>query len=263
MVYSAERRSPPGRHRVVRLGATVPGVRIDGVDDDGTLRLSSELAHGGDPEITVWHQGFETVRPLEAVRDTAGDLLLRLLVRPRADGPAPVQRPPGRDRGLVIPAGAVPEVRQRFAAYAVVRSSRGLLATEYSARTAVHGRWGMPGGGLNEGEEPAAAALREVHEETSQQVELGELVRVQTSHWVGRSPRSTLEDFHAVRLVYRATCRHPGEPVVIDTGGTTETARWVPLRSWATLPWTENWRSMLTDLLGDGGSTPVTDRSPG
>lgn len=238
-------------------------MRIDGFDEHGALQMSSELAHGGEPEVMVWRHGFETVRPLEAVRDAAGHLVLRLLVGPRADRPAPLQRPPGRDRGLVIPDGAVPEVRQRFAAYAVVRSSRGLLATEYSAKTAVHRRWGMPGGGLDEGEEPAAAVLREVHEETSQQVVLGELIRVQTSHWVGRSPRNTIEDFHAVRLIYRAECVDPGEPVVLDTGGTTETARWVPLASWATLPWTENWRLVLTDLLGNGVSAPDTDRCPG
>ena len=97
-----------------------------------------------------------------------------------------------------------PAVRQRFAAYAVVISSRGLLATQYSGRTAVTGRWGMPGGGLDDHEPPATAVLREVAEETSQEIILGELVKVQTSHWVGRSPYGNIEDFHAVRLIYRA-----------------------------------------------------------
>ena len=71
--------------------------------------------------------------------------------------------------------------------------------------------------------------VREVHEETAQDVELGALVAVQTSHWVGRSPGGQVEDFHAVRLVYRAACPEPGEPVVLDVGGTTADARWVPL----------------------------------
>lgn len=224
-------------------------MRIDGVDERGTLQLSSVLSHGADPERVVWEHGFATTRPLDAVRDPDGDLVLRLLVRPVSDQPAPVVASRGRDRGLVIPAGVVPEIRQRFAAYAVVRSSRGLLATQYSARTAVDGRWGMPGGGLDEGEEPAVAVLREIREETSQTVELGDLIRVQTSHWVGRSPRDTIEDFHAVRLIYRATCAEPAEPVVIDTGGTTESARWVPLDGWADLPWTLNWRLVLADVL--------------
>ena len=99
-----------------------------------------------------------------------------------------------------------PAVRQRFAAYAVVTSRQGLLATEYSGRTAVTGRWGMPGGGLDDHEPPTSAVLREVHEETSQEIILGELIKVQTSHWVGRSPYGSIEDFHAVRLIYRASC---------------------------------------------------------
>ena len=47
----------------------------------------------------------------------------------------------------------------------------------------------MPGGGFDENEEPVAAVLREVYEETAQSVVLAELETVQTSHWVGRNPR--------------------------------------------------------------------------
>ena len=68
----------------------------------------------------------------------------------------------GRDAGLQLPPDAELEVRQRVAAYAVVLSDRGLLATEYSDRTAVPGRWGMPGGGIDDDEQPADAVLREV-----------------------------------------------------------------------------------------------------
>jgi len=143
-------------------------------------------------------------------------------------------------------------IRQRVAAYAVVQSDRGLLATEYSNRTAVAERWGMPGGGVDDNEEPAAAVLREVAEETSQLIVLGELITVQTSHWVGRSPRGVVEDFHAVRLIYRGLCPRPTDPVVIDQGGTTESARWVPLEEWSQLPWTRNWQVILASLLQTG-----------
>ena len=121
----------------------------------------------------------------------------------------PSQRPTGRDVGLQLAPGEDPVVRQRVAAYGVVVSDRGLLATQYSDRTAVDGRWGMPGGGIDVGEEPTAAVAREVHEETAQIVELGALVAVQTSHWVGRSPAGHVEDFHAVRLIYRADLPGP------------------------------------------------------
>lgn len=223
-------------------------MRVDGLDEQGVLRLSAALTHGGDPDLVVWEHGFSTVRPLDASRNGRGELVLRLLVRPAAGGPAPLVQSRGRDRALSVP-DVVPEVRQRLAAYAVVRSARGLLATQYSARTAVNGRWGMPGGGLDENEQPVDAVLREVWEETSQIVILGELVKVQTSHWLGRSPRDTIEDFHAVRLIYRAECLEPSDPVVLDAGGTTESARWVSTDHWANLRWTQNWRLVLGDLL--------------
>lgn len=224
-------------------------MKIIGVDAEDAPVFTATLDHGGDPELVAYAHGFVIAAPVDAVRDPEGDLVLRLRVTPADGAAAPVVRSRGRDRGLVIPAGVQPEIRQRFAAYAVVRSPRGLLATEYSDRTAVGGRWGMPGGGIDDGEEPADAVCREVVEETSQNIVLGALTRVQTSHWVGRSPRGTIEDFHAVRLIYRAECLDPTDPVVIDTGGTTETARWVPLATWSTLPWTQNWRLVLGELV--------------
>ncbi len=225
-------------------------MKIIGVDPGNRPVFTATLEHGADPELLAFDHGFVISAPLDAVRDPDGDLVLRLRVTPGSDAAtAPVVRSRGRDRGLVLADDVQPEVRQRFAAYAVVRSSRGLLATEYSDRTAVGGRWGMPGGGIDDGEEPADAVRREVVEETSQSIVLGALMRVQTSHWVGRSPRGTIEDFHAVRLIYRAECPDPTDPVVIDTGGTTETARWVSMATWPTLPWTHNWRLVLGSLV--------------
>ncbi len=214
----------------------------------GAAVFEAVLPHGGHPDQLAWDRGWVVRRPFDAALES-GELLLRLEVAPR-DGETRPRRPRrSQDPGLVIPPGVEPEVRQRLAAYAVVLSERGVLATEYSARTAVSGRWGMPGGGLDAGEQPEAAVLREVAEETSQAVTLTGLVRVQTSHWVGRSPRDTIEDFHAVRLIYTATCAEPADAVVIDLGGTTESARWLPVRDWRSLRWTHNWAQVLTELL--------------
>ena len=226
---------------------------VVGITEEGAHAFEVILDHGADPDVLAFDRGYLIVRPIDATRAISGDLILRLLVRPIVDEPSPRANRQGRDAGLVLGDGVLPTVRQRFAAYAVIISSRGLLATEYSGRTAVTGRWGMPGGGLDDHEPPTSAVLREVAEETSQEIILGELVRVQTSHWVGRSPYGTVEDFHAVRLVYRASCPHPTEPVVVDEGGTTESAQWVPLESWRSVSWTQNWRLLLSELL-EGGS---------
>ena len=71
---------------------------------------------------------------------------------------------------------------------------------------------------------------------------------MQTSHWVGRAPGGRVEDFHAVRIVYRATCPAPTEPVVHDVGGTTADARWVQPAELAALPLTPGWRAVLASL---------------
>ena len=222
---------------------------VRGLDASGSERFAVALPHGRDPAVTAYDLGFVVEHPLDAYRTPAGELVLRFTVRPVVDEHRPGQRPAGRDVGLVLADDEEPITRQRIAAYAIVVSERGLLATQYSSRTAVDGRWGMPGGGIDPGEEPGAAVAREVHEETSQHVELGALVAVQTSHWVGRSPGGQVEDFHAVRLVYRAACPEPGEPIVLDVGGTTADARWVPLDGWRSVAWTVNWRAALEQLL--------------
>jgi 8-oxo-dGTP pyrophosphatase MutT (NUDIX family) len=229
-------------------------VLVIGVTEYGGHAFEVLLDHGADPDLLAFDRGYAVVRPVDATRDSSGDLILRLLVRPIVDERRPHIRRQRQDAGLVLDDDVRPTVRQRFAAYAVVVSSRGLLATQYSGRTAVTGRWGMPGGGLDDHEPPASAVLREVAEETSQEIILGELVKVKTSHWVGRSPYGTIEDFHAVRLIYRASCPHPTEPVVLDKGGTTEAARWVPLKSWRSVSWTQNWQLLLSELLTDSST---------
>lgn len=224
-------------------------VVVVGVDEEGAEVFRVDLPHGGDPTGTAFEHGFVAEQPLDARRDADGELVLRFRSRPVTDERRPSSRPPGRDSGLVLATGEEPTLRQRVAAYGVVLSARGLLATQYSDRTAVAGRWGMPGGGIDPGEEPAAAVVREVYEETAQTVHAGRLEAVQTSHWVGRNPSGWVEDFHAVRLIYRGTCPDPGEPVVLDVGGTTADARWIPLNLWRSVTWTVNWRDALERLL--------------
>lgn len=217
-------------------------------DPTGDPVVTFPLDHGADPALVSSELGFPVVRPLSADL-VDGDIVVRLLVEDSPNGTAPAHPATGRDPGLTLEPGEVPTVRQRVAAYALVRSSRGLLATEFSDRTAVPGKWGLPGGGIDPGEAPEASVVRELAEETGQPVDLGALQRIQTSHWVGRAPDGSVEDFHAVRLVYDGSCSEPTDPVVSDIGGTTESARWVALDHWQSLDWTVGWQEILTDLL--------------
>ena len=148
-------------------------VQVDGITEQGGQAFEVVLRHGADPEVLAFDCGHVVNTPVDANRSDSGELFLRLLVRPVVDEPRPQERRQARDAGLVLGDDIRPAARQRFAAYAVVISRQGLLATEYSGRTAVTGRWGMAGGGLDDHEPPTSAVLREVHEETSQEIILG------------------------------------------------------------------------------------------
>jgi 8-oxo-dGTP diphosphatase len=188
------------------------------------------LGHGEDPVAGLAARGWRAggVR----AEGVLGGLVLRYAVvaagvvaEPAGpDGPGPT----AEDRARVRP-------RQRVAAYAVVVEQGALLLTLLSDRTGAAGRWTLPGGGVDPGEEPVAAVLREVHEETGQDVDEVRLLEVVTHHWVGVSQHGP-EDHHAVRLVHRARCTRPTRPVVHDVGGSTADARWVPLEDVVELP---------------------------
>ena len=123
------------------------------------------------------------------------------------------------------------------------------VATSTIARlpaTALERPPALPGGGVDAGESPSDAVLREVYEETGQEVVIDRVLSLESEHWVGRSMAGTLEDFHALRVIYGATCRTPSDPVVHDVGGSTFRADWVPTRTWRTLNWTNGSRALLS-----------------
>jgi len=125
--------------------------------------------------------------------------------------------------------GVTPVRRQRLAAYAMVTADGCILLTQLSHRTGWPGGWTLPGGGVDHGEHPRDAVVRETFEETGQHISDVVLVDVESDHFQGVSPRGVLEDFHAVRLLFSGTIAEPTEPVVHDLGGTTSQARWVDL----------------------------------
>ncbi|MGO4599456.1 NUDIX hydrolase [Terrabacter sp. 2RAF25] len=223
------------------------GIRVVAVGDDHTRLGEARLGHGEHPEGVLGDLGWALGAPSSATVHDDGALELAFRVSP-LDGIRPRSVAVRRDAG--VGAHEVGEPYQRVAAYAVVTSARGLLLTQFNTQTHVAGRWGLPGGGLDEGESPVDGVHRKVWEETGQRIELGALVAVQSDHWVGRAPGGGLEDFHAVRIVYAATCPEPSEVVIHDVGGTTSDARWVTLDELDDYPLSSSWRRLaaLADL---------------
>lgn len=235
-------------HDVVEQAALWVVGADDGSPDDEVV--SFRLAHGEDPEFGLRSRGFEPVAA-DSVVAQADPHQLRLAYRGRrVDGiPPPEADGPEVDARLVRVPGEVPVAYQRLAAYAVVHSSRGVLLSQASARTNAPGSWGLCGGGVDPGELPEEALHREVWEESSQRVEVGALARISTRHWIGRAPYGRLEDFHAVRIIYRATCSEPSEPIVLDADGTTAASAWVTASDVPGLELTPGWRDIVVSLL--------------
>ncbi|HJE51119.1 MAG TPA: NUDIX domain-containing protein [Tessaracoccus flavescens] len=199
------------------------------------------IEHGANPRVTMFDHGFVPVRPLAASLSD-GDIAFTWLVREVSIAdPRPIER----HTVYVSSATETPVRHQRIGAYAIVMSDRGILGTVNSEHTPAPGIWALPGGGVHPGESPAEAIHREIFEETGQEVVINRVLTLESEHWVGRSVTGLLEDFHALRVVYGATCTTPSDPVVQEVGGSTGGASWVPLRSWRKLHWTNSSRGLL------------------
>ncbi len=118
---------------------------------------------------------------------------------------------------------------QRLAAKAVVRRGDQILLTRLSRYAVETGQWTLPGGGVDHGERPAAALAREMYEETGLTAEVGDLLGVHDLHLTGTAPNGRHEDYHAVNLIFAVTVPADTEPMVVETGGTTDEVAWVGL----------------------------------
>jgi len=130
---------------------------------------------------------------------------------------------------------------QRFAAYAVASDPRGrLLLTRIADGYPGGGRWHLPGGGTDYGEQPGTALIRELVEETGQRGRLLALLGV-ASHRDAASlgPEGYPIDWHGVRAFYRVLVARPTRPRVLDHGGSTAEARWFHPAELAGLPLSE------------------------
>ncbi|WP_182525699.1 NUDIX hydrolase [Nocardioides dongkuii] len=118
---------------------------------------------------------------------------------------------------------------QRVAAYALVRRDDRVLLTRISARGFHSGSWTLPGGGIDHGEPPREALVREVREECGLDCVVGGVLDVHDVHFGGTAPSGRHEDFHGLHLVFEATVPDDAEPVVAEVDGTTDAVAWVPL----------------------------------
>lgn len=130
---------------------------------------------------------------------------------------------------------------QRLSARGLARRPGEVLLVRLSRYAVESGRWTLPGGGVDHGERPADALVREMQEETGLAAEVGALLGVHDLHLTGTAPNGRHEDFHAVDLIFAVTVPGEAAPAVVETGGTTDDVAWV----------------RVTDI--DSGAVQVTD----
>ena len=113
-----------------------------------------------------------------------------------------------------------------MAAYAVVLRERAgtveILLSRLAPRISRSEMWTLPGGGVDHGEDPRDALIREIHEETGLSATIGERARVYSAH-MPRTPRDgQLVDAHAIRIVYDGwVAPDAPEPRVVEVDGST------------------------------------------
>ncbi|MFY1673217.1 NUDIX hydrolase [Plantactinospora sp. WMMB334] len=130
-----------------------------------------------------------------------------------------------RDAGPAAPV----DRHQRFAAYGLATDPAGrILLTRIAAGFPGAGRWHLPGGGTDHGEQPVSALLRELVEETGQLGRVTGLLHVSHRHNTAEfGPEGRPLDWHGVRVIYRVEVDAPTEATVTEAaGGSTEIAGW-------------------------------------
>lgn len=120
--------------------------------------------------------------------------------------------------------------RQRVAVYAVILRDGHILLSRLAPRVTPDELWTLPGGGLDHGEDPRDAVVREVYEETGLRATIGETARVYSAHLprVWREGRRV--DAHALRIVYEGWVPLDAPaPRVLEVDGSTVEAAWKPV----------------------------------
>lgn len=112
----------------------------------------------------------------------------------------------------------------RIGAYGLVFDRGKVLLTHWRPNMGTPG-WTLPGGGLEAGEDPATAAVREVYEETGFHVRLERLLGLDSFHIAaGQRLDGEPRDLHSLRVIYAATIT--GGELRREVGGSTDDVGW-------------------------------------
>lgn len=110
--------------------------------------------------------------------------------------------------------------RLRVAAYALIHDAGRILLCRLSREIPEwEGHWTLPGGGLEFGESPDDAVVREVREETGLIVRITDIAGIDNLYI-----RRDSEDFQGIRIIYLVTVI--GGELRHEVSGTTDRCEW-------------------------------------
>jgi len=147
---------------------------------------------------------------------------------------------------------ALPKL-QRVAAYALIIRDEKILLTRLASRISADGKWHLPGGGLDHGENPRDALVREIREETGLDADVGDSAHVYSAHLPSMWRHGKRWDYQALRIVYDAWVPPDAPaPHVEEVDGSTVAVAWHPVADVLSgvLPVTD----IVTEALADHSS---------
>jgi len=127
----------------------------------------------------------------------------------------------------------------RIAAYGLLQRDDKLLLCRLSQKVGANpGRWTLPGGGIDFGEDPENAVIREFKEETGLVIKVNNLVAVNSmaDSLPGWSP------MHSIRIIYKV--EYVSGNLQYEQDGTTDLCAWHSHKETQELP--------LVDLAKEG-----------
>ena len=122
----------------------------------------------------------------------------------------------------------------RVAAYGLLKRDEKMLLCRLSQKVGMNpGRWTLPGGGLDFGEDPEDAVVREFKEETGLVVKVDRLVAVNSlcDSMPGWSP------MHSIRIIY--SVQYLSGDLQYETDGSTDLCAWHSLDQTQEIPLVE------------------------
>lgn len=135
--------------------------------------------------------------------------------------------------------------RTRVAAYGLAVSDSTVLLTRASERSDVPGTWWLPGGGVEFGEHPADAVVREFAEETGVEARVVRLIDVVSTVADGQPPHAH-KRLHTLRVIYEVEVSNGALRAELE--GSSDEAAWVALPEVDGLPVMPFFRPFIANL---------------